>query len=286
MLVSIVIPTYNARPLLDECLRSLENQDYREFEVILNDDPRSSDGTELLAEQMRERGMSIKYLRENSSMAQGRRRGAEAAEGELILHLDADMEVSRGLLAECVELARSGYDALVVPEVSFGSTFWARCRWLERKCYEGVEPLEALRCVRTAIYSEIGGHNPEMTYFEDKDFDLRVQDRGCSIGRTTEIIYHDEGHLSLGSILRKRVDYARSAVIAARYYPDEIRWRASMRNRYTLFFENRALFFSHPVLGIGTLFMKTCEFAVSGFYFLATSRQPVEPRQAGSSEIP
>jgi glycosyltransferase involved in cell wall biosynthesis len=285
MLVSIVIPAYNARRLLAECLRSLENQDYSQFQVIVNDDPRSSDGTGELADEMRDAGMNIKYLCENTSMAQGRLRGAQAAEGELILHLDADMEVSRGLLAECVDLIDSGCDALVVPELSFGSTFWARCRWLERKCYEGVEPLEALRCVRSEIYSEIGGHNPEMVYFEDKDFDIRVQNRGYEIGRTTEIIYHNEGHLLLKDILRKRVDYARSAVVAARYYPEEIRWRASMSNRYGLFFENRRLFISHPVLGLGTLFMKTCEFAVSGLFFLISSRRSSTPRQAGEPEI-
>jgi len=285
MLVSIVIPTYNARLLLTECLRSLENQDYGDFQVVVNDDPRSTDGTEELVDVMRDRGMRIEYLRDNTSMAQGRSKGAEMADGELILHLDSDMEVSRGLLAECVDLIESGCDALVVPEVSFGSTFWARCRWLERKCYEGVEPLEALRCVRGAVYRELGGHNPEMIYFEDKDFDIRVRRRGYVVGRTNEIIYHNEGHLSLMDILRKRVEYARSAVVAARYYPKEIRWRASMWNRYRLFVENGRLFLSHPVLGLGTLFMKTCEFAVSGFHFFSATRQYGWPRGSGSTDV-
>lgn len=227
MLISVVIPVYNGGHFLVECLRSLANQYYESYEVIVNDDPRSTDDAEGVVEEMRGKGMNVRYLRRNTSMALGRKEGAAVAKGEVLVHLDVDMQISGGLLGECAELIESGYDALVIPEESYGTSFWAMCRWLERKCYTGVEPLEALRCIRNDIYRELGGHNPEMVYFEDKDFDLRVRRQGYEVGSTENLIHHNEGDLSLRVILRKRVGYARSAVIAARYYPDEIRLRGA-----------------------------------------------------------
>ena len=277
MLISVVIPVYNGGHFLVECLRSLANQYYESYEVIVNDDPRSTDDAEGVVEEMRGKGMNVRYLRRNTSMALGRKEGAAVAKGEVLVHLDVDMQISGGLLGECAELIESGYDALVIPEESYGTSFWAMCRWLERKCYTGVEPLEALRCIRNDIYRELGGHNPEMVYFEDKDFDLRVRRRGYEVGSTENLIHHNEGDLSLRVILRKRVGYARSAVIAARYYPDEIRLRGSLLYRYRLFYDNREFFAAHPLLGLGTVFMKTCEFAVSAWHFYVAGRQSRVP---------
>lgn len=282
MLISVVIPVYDGGRFLAECLSSIADQDNENFEVIVNDDPRSNDDAEGVVKEMRDKGMNVRYLRKNTSIALGRKEGAAVANGELIVHLDVDMQMSRGLLGECVALIESGYDALVIPEESYGISFWARCRWLERKCYTGVEPLEALRCIKSDIYRELGGHNPEMVYFEDKDFDLRVRRQGYKVGSTVNLIYHNEGDLSLRVILRKRVGYARSAVIAVRYYPEEIRLRGSLLYRYRLFFNNRSLFAADPILGLGTVFMKTCEFIVSGWYFHTARRQSRVPLEGGS----
>ena len=280
MLISVIVPTYNACALLTGCLRSLMEQDYPDFEVIVNDDLRTSDGTEQLVQEMGERGMDIHYIKKNFRRAQGRRDAATTAKGEIMLHMDTDMQVSKGLLRECAGLIESGYDALVIPEESFGTTFWARCRWLERQCYDEVEPIEALRCLKSGIYAELGGHNPEMTYYEDKDLDLRVRRLGCKVGRTRNKILHDEGDLHLLDLMRKRAEYARTAVIAADYYPLEIQWLGSVHNRYMLFYQKKDLFFANPLLGLGTIFMKTCEFSVGFFSFLRAKRKLAAGREA------
>ena len=45
--VSVIIPVYNRKKELPDCFRSLENQTYRDYEVILVDDG-STDGTAAL----------------------------------------------------------------------------------------------------------------------------------------------------------------------------------------------------------------------------------------------
>ena len=272
MMITVIIPTYNARELLAGCLRSCLEQEYDDYEVIINDDPRSDCDNEGLVEEMRARGMNVTYLKENLARAQGRVDAAAHAAGEIMLHLDTDMEVTPTLFAECVEMVESGYDALVIPEESFGPTFWGRCRRLERQCYEGVERMEALRCVTSKVYRELGGHHPQMVYFEDKDLDLRVRAKGCKVGRTESKILHNEGNLRLRDLMMKRAEYASNAVIAAEYYPDEIRWLGNVRNRYMLFYRRKELFFADPILGIGTLFMKTCEFSVGALSYFRARR--------------
>ena len=42
--ISVIIPTYNREKSLKRCLRSLENQTFKDFEVIICDDG-SSDNT-------------------------------------------------------------------------------------------------------------------------------------------------------------------------------------------------------------------------------------------------
>ena len=271
-MISVIIPTYNARELLAGCLRSCLEQEYVDYEVIINDDPRSTCDNEGLVEEMRARGMDVTYLRENLARAQGRRDAAVHARGEIMLHLDTDMEVTPRLFAECVEMVESGYDALVIPEESFGPTFWGRCRRLERQCYEGVERMEALRCVTSSVYRELGGHHPQMVYFEDKDLDLRVRSKGCKVGRTQSKILHNEGNLRLRDLMLKRAEYASNAVIAADYYPDEIRWLGNVRNRYMLFFNRRELFLADPLVGVGTLIMKTLEFSVGALSYFRARR--------------
>ena len=43
-IISVIIPTYNREELLKRCLRSLENQTFKDFEVIICDDG-STDNT-------------------------------------------------------------------------------------------------------------------------------------------------------------------------------------------------------------------------------------------------
>jgi arabinofuranan 3-O-arabinosyltransferase len=198
-------------------------------------------------------------------MAQGRKRGVDFSSGEILLHFDSDMKITPDLLSECVELIHNGVDAIVIPEESFGTTFWAKCKWLEKKCYDGNIYIESLRCLKKEIYLKLGGHNEKMVFSEDKDFDIRVRQAGYKIGRTKNFLWHNEGDLKLLKTLTKKLGYSKTANIFAEVHPKEFRWQSNPLNRYIIFLKNIKYLFKHPLLYIGMIYMKTLEY-IFAFY--------------------
>ncbi|MFI1991583.1 glycosyltransferase family 2 protein [Actinoplanes sp. NPDC020271] len=274
--LSVIVPVFDSAALLREFLTSFLTSTYRDFEIIVNDDVRSADETPQVVADFRDRGLDVRYLKANRSMAQGRRRGAAEAAGAVLLHLDTDMIVTPGLLGECADLAGS-YDALVIPEESFGTTFWARCKWLEKKCYDGVAQIESLRCLRRDVYDSLGGHDERMVFSEDKDLDLRVRAAGYRVGRTRNFLYHNEGDLRLSRTLRKKLGYAATADIFASEHPEAFRWQANVLHRFAIYLRNVRYLRTHPLLYGGMWLMKLSEFAFGAIGYLR-NRAPATAR--------
>jgi glycosyltransferase involved in cell wall biosynthesis len=267
-LVSVIVPTRNSASNLERLFESILASDYTPTEVVINDDLRSTDSTHELVDKFTARGLRIIYIRDNHSMAQGRKRGVDYSSGDILLHLDSDMVLSPRLISECVALISQGANALVIPEESFGSTFWAKCKWLEKKCYEGVEEMESCRCITRDAYIKLGGHNPDMVFSEDKDLDLRARAAGYYIHRTSNQLRHDEGMLTLSGTIKKKMGYSDTAHVFDRAHPHHYKWQRNIVNRYIIFAKNIKYIFPHPLLYTGLVFMKTSEYASAAYGIL------------------
>lgn len=103
LLISIVIPTYNRKEVLEKCLRSLDDQEFRraDYEIIVVDDG-SNDGTVILLDKL-SKGLdaALRYFRqENKGPASARNLGIKNAKGSIILFLGDDIIAAPGLLKE------------------------------------------------------------------------------------------------------------------------------------------------------------------------------------------
>lgn len=98
MAVSVVIPTWNGRAMLDVALASLERQSAAPLEVIVVDNG-STDGT---AEHLRQRWPAVEVvaLAENAGFAAGVNRGLERARGEYVALVNNDVELDPDFLRE------------------------------------------------------------------------------------------------------------------------------------------------------------------------------------------
>lgn len=90
MLISIIIPVYNKEKYLDECIKSVVNQDYKDIEIIIINDG-SQDNSENIIKQWISKDSRIRYLtQENKGVASARNKGISMANGKYLFFLDAD----------------------------------------------------------------------------------------------------------------------------------------------------------------------------------------------------
>ena len=97
MNVSIVIPTYNRKPILIKCLHALENQklnkliDY--YEIIVVDDGSTDGTTEWIKENQGNLPHVVLYEQEHGGPALGRNLGVLKSTGDVIIFIDSDLVV-------------------------------------------------------------------------------------------------------------------------------------------------------------------------------------------------
>ena len=89
-LVSIVVPVYNAEKYLEQCLNSIQNQTYKNFEVILVNDG-SMDHSESICKSFVEGDSRFRYfLKSNGGASAARNFGLDHVRGDFITFIDAD----------------------------------------------------------------------------------------------------------------------------------------------------------------------------------------------------
>lgn len=87
-LVSVVVPAYNVADTIVETIRSIQNQTFRDFELIVINDG-STDNTLEVLDTIDEPRMKV-FSYENGGLPEARNRGIDRAQGELITFIDAD----------------------------------------------------------------------------------------------------------------------------------------------------------------------------------------------------
>jgi glycosyltransferase involved in cell wall biosynthesis len=88
--ISIVMPAYNAAAYLDEAIRSIMNQTFRDFEFIIVNDG-SSDATSSILDKYQKLDTRIRvYHQQNQGIIVALNRGCWLARGRYIARMDAD----------------------------------------------------------------------------------------------------------------------------------------------------------------------------------------------------
>lgn len=267
-LVTVVIPTRNSEKTLGDCLDSVSRQRYRNVEIVVVDND-SSDSTREVAKRYAD--MVFNAGPERSAQ---RNYGANRANGEYLLFSDSDMVLTEDVVKDCVEKVSKlpQVVAVVIPEESFGEGFWSNCRRLERLFYKEVNWLEASRFFKRDVFLEMGGYDLRNTGTEDFDLPQRIKARfgESSTSRISALIYHNEQRRKLLEACKTNYYYGHclDAYRSVEANRENFRKQQSVVKRYRLFFSNPKMLFEDPILGLGVLFMKLCEFGSWGAGFL------------------
>ncbi len=173
-------------------------------------DQESEDGTDEIAVQAGAKVIRVSRSPFYSPPSKSRNVGATHAQGSILVHLDADMELeSPTIFLEIASAFEAGARAAIIHETDVGLGFWASVKALERRCYWGSE-VESARVIDRILFDEIGGYDTSVSSGEDFDIAARVAARSEIYRSPTLVLTHHTGSLSLRRLLAKKFSYGRT----------------------------------------------------------------------------
>ncbi len=262
VLVSVVVPTRNNERTIEECLASVRRQTHPAIELIVVDNA-SDDATWAIAEELADR-----VVAGGPERSAQRNRGIELARGEWVLWLDSDMIMPPETVAQALRTATTtGAVAIALPERTIGSGFWTACRALERECYLDDPLLHNPRLIRREVLTGDGGFALSMSGPEDADLRLRLRAAGARIELAPVLVDHDEGRLTIRSVMEKRYYYGRSLPAFADSHEGEVARQGRTVARSYL--RNWRLLAHQPLQSVGMLGLRGLE---AGAYAVGARR--------------
>ncbi len=113
--VSVIIPAHNIEQYIPECLESLINQTYANYEVLVVENG-SKDNTYSIAKGYVEKDSRIKVFKETiKGVMNARNKGLAEAEGDFIMFIDGDDFIANDYLEVAVASMKDGIDLAILP---------------------------------------------------------------------------------------------------------------------------------------------------------------------------
>lgn len=215
MKASVIIPVWNGRKYLPDCLEALFAQRYPDLEVIAVDNASSDDSADWIAE----RYPQVRLIRNpvNRGFAGGCNSGLQVAQGDILVLLNQDTRVLPGWLQAIVDALRRPEVGIVGCKILYpdGETIQHAGGWIEwplgfahhygqgeRDEGQWDEPRQvdyvtgAAMAFRRTLLDTVGLLDEEFWpgYFEDTDFCFRAREAGYKIWYVPNAVaIHAEG---------------------------------------------------------------------------------------------
>lgn len=243
--VSIIVPCYNEEATIRLLLEALAAQSYpsARMEVVIADGL-SSDGTrEQIARFQREKPELAVRVVDNSerNISAGLNVALRAAQGELIVRLDAHSAPAVDYVERCVEALRAGDGDNVggVWQIQPGGPGWVA----EAIAAAAAHPLgvgdaryrvgggaQAVDTVpfgayRRSLAEQIGFYDETLLTNEDYEFNVRVRQAGGVVWMDPKIRSRYFARASLGALARQYWRYGYWKARMLKRYPHTARWR-------------------------------------------------------------
>jgi glycosyltransferase involved in cell wall biosynthesis len=230
--VSVVVASYNGDRTLEACLKSLQELNYPDYEVILVDDG-STDRTESICKRF----TNVRYIRheKNQGLSVARNTGITASTGDIVAFTDSDCRADEDWLFYLVgdllnsEFAGIGGHNLLPPEdlwiaaavmVSPGGP--AHVMITDRLA-------EHIPGCNMAFYKwaldEIGGFDPLFRKAgDDVDVCWRLQQHGYSLGFSPAGFVWHYRRATVRDYLKQQSGYGEAEALLVRRHPEYFNW--------------------------------------------------------------
>lgn len=172
--VTVIVPVYNTKKYLEECVASLRAQTIKEIEILLVDDG-STDGSSELCDELSKTDDRIRVIHKpNGGAATARNLGIDEAKGEYVMFLDSD----DWLDADTVKILTEHTDESHVDVIRFnyirefeGKQLVKRNTFLEERVHVGDDCRVVCRQILGLVGEELS-HPENMNFLASCGFNM------------------------------------------------------------------------------------------------------------------
>lgn len=266
VLVSVIVPTKNSAATLGACLKSIQDQSYKNIEIIVVDNF-SSDDTKQIALKYTE-----KFFEKGPERSAQVNFAVEQAIGDYVYKVDSDFVLKSEVVAECVAQAAKGYDAVVVHNTPDVRVSWiAKIRKFEVDMYKYDITHSSARFVKKSIYQSVGGFNVNITAGEDYDFQNKLNRAGVKTGFVDAEALHVGEPTNFWLHMAKYYKYGKDFVHYKHENVQESKQQLSFFRG--VYIRNWKKFVYHPFVGVAFILYSMCKFGFGGVgYFIGKIR--------------
>lgn len=270
-LVSTITPVLNGEKYIAQNLQSIENQTYKNIEMIVVDNY-STDRTREIAQKM---GARV-YLKGPERATQDNY-GVKKARGKYVFITGCDMVLDQDYIEKAVECCIANHlDAIYAHVVTKERGFWSRVKGLERLCYINDQRHEAARFLRRDVFLKLSGFRPDLVlHGDDYNMQKRLDEGGYKTGSIRAVETHIDEIDSLKLIFLKSFYYGYNSKQYLKENP--VYATAQLSPIRGAFLKNWPLFLNHPLLTLGFMVFKTVQYssAMAGLFFALGGGQRV-----------
>lgn len=191
--VSVIIPCYNQGQYLDEAVKSVLNQTFQDFEIIIINDGSTDEITNQILQNYNKPKTRV-ICTINQGLASARNVGIKAAQGEYILPLDADDKIGTTYLEKAVNVLDANPRIGIV--YCYAEFFGLkRGKWrLPPYKFPDILLHNMIFCsafFRKSDWEEVGGYKPIMKYgWEDHEFWLSLIESKKEVYQIPETLFY------------------------------------------------------------------------------------------------
>lgn len=106
-MISVVVPVYNVEKYIVNCLESIVNQSYKDFELLIVNDGSQDNSIKLAEEYLKSSTIDWTVInKDNGGLASARNEGIKHAKGEYISFVDSDDYIAKDFLKKLIDIIR------------------------------------------------------------------------------------------------------------------------------------------------------------------------------------
>src|SRR3972149_7140478 len=209
-LVSVIIPAYNEEKVIEACLKSLLNQNYKPLEIILVDDGSTDKTTKIIGDWRLEIGNLILLKQNHKGPGPARNLGAFHAKGEILVFVDADMTFDKNFIGDLVKpiLAEETIGTFSKNEMNANKdNIWSQCwninrNWPIERLIPPDYPNEApvFRAILKREFEKVGGFDATGEYTDDWSLSRKLKVKSTV---ASGAVYYHSNPATLGEVFKQ-----------------------------------------------------------------------------------